>query len=89
LHENLASIFLRGPVSRRPLRAIYPIATSKLSECLRAIECEFVSEHNRSGLEFVYLEGSRRETFARWLERERPSGFIAKEHHGKSSGASP
>lgn len=51
--------------------------------------CELVSEHIRAGIEFMHLEDECRESFARWLERERPASFIPKEHHRKSSGASP
>ena len=51
--------------------------------------CEMISEHLRAGIEFMYLEDESRESFAKWLQRERPSSFIPKEHHGRSAGASP
>ena len=52
--------------------------------------CELVSEHIRAGIEFMHLDDASRESFARWLTKERPPSFIPKEPHGKkSSGASP
>jgi hypothetical protein len=51
--------------------------------------CELVSGHVRAGIEFMHLEDKSRESFARWLEEERPSSFIPKEQHGQSSGAWP
>jgi len=51
--------------------------------------CELVSEEIRAGIEFMHLEDQSRASFARWLARERPSSFIPKQHHAKSSGASP
>jgi CheY-like chemotaxis protein len=51
--------------------------------------CELVSEHIRAGIEFMHLADESREPFAKWLQKKRPSSFIPKEQHGRSSGASP
>jgi hypothetical protein len=34
--------------------------------------CEMISEQTRAGIESMYLHGSSRESFAGWLEKERP-----------------
>jgi hypothetical protein len=41
--------------------------------------CEMIAEQTRAGIEFMYLLEASRQSFAGWLEKERPSSFIPKE----------
>ena len=81
----------RGGISLTPPRPFHPgssvgFALDFVEERLPTLSgwgvvrwCEMISEQTRAGIEFMYLDDASCESFAGWLEKERPSSFIPKE----------